>query len=366
MKLKILLSSGVMATLTAAMLTSCNLQKSNPLDLSGPQLPEVPVLSADLITFDVVKSQVLEKHCFECHSKDTNKHNVNLETYANVIKDLKGIRDTVIQKSMPPRRRVDLKLSDSQIKLLVDWIDAGAKENGDGTLNPPVDQPPVVVNPPTTTPPTSTPPITQPPVVIPPIAGEVYFQHVNDYVIKTNCVGCHSVASGNKGKVNLENYVNVASNLEKIKKSILDDFMPPRRKPELKLTAQQKDLILKWIDAGAKEAAPVVVDPPVVPPPTQSPTTTPPVVVDPPVSSEVRFAEIFDQILVPYCLRCHSEQGHNEGDLNLETYENVVNAAFDIKEDIEQGFMPPKKSKQMTPEQKKMILDWLNAGAKEN
>lgn len=332
MKIKIFLSSGLFVTFMVVMPTGCNLQKSNPLDVTRSQTPEVPVLSAELITFEVVKTQVLEKHCFECHSRDTNKGGVQLETYANVLKEVQGIRDTVFRKSMPPRRRTDLKLSDSQIKLIIDWIDAGAKEFGEVATSPPV-----VVNPPTVT-----PPVAQPPVVIPPIVGDIYFEHVNEYVIKTNCVGCHSEARGNKGDVNLESYAAVLQSLKEVKDSIVDGFMPPKRgKP---LTEEQKKLILNWIDAGAKEAAPVAVTPP---------------------PEEIRFTEIFDQVLVPYCLRCHSEQGHNEGDLNLETYENVVKAAFDIKSDIEQGFMPPKRSKQMTPEQKKMILDWLAAGAKE-
>lgn len=359
MRFKFLITSGMVLTF-AVMLTSCNLQKSNPLNLALPDLgdtsareTQVPVIPADQITFKIVASQVLEKHCVGCHSDEGgNKGKVNLESYENVLKDITSVRESVQQKTMPPRRRADLKLSDSQIKLVVDWIDAGAKENGDGTLNPPVVLPPTttppVIQPPTSTPPTTTPPVAQPPVVIPPISGDVYFEHVNEYVIKTNCVSCHSEAKGNKGDVNLESYANVMASLKEVKESLIDGFMPPKRGRQL--TAEQKNLILNWIEAGAKEKAPVAVDP---------------VDVEPPAAVEIVFADIFDQVLVPNCLRCHSDQRVNEGDVNLETYANVISFSSDIKQDIEDNTMPPKRSTQLTADQKKMILDWLAAGAKE-
>lgn len=317
--------------------TSCNLQKSNPLDLSGPIIPEVevPVMSAELITFKIVNTQVLEKNCVGCHSVDGgNKGGVNLETYENVLKNIKLVRETIEQKTMPPLRRTDLKLSDSQMKLIIDWVDAGAKENGDGTLNPPVDNPPVVVKPPE--------------VVIPPITGEILFAHVNEYVIQTNCVSCHSVAKGNKGRVNLESYEGLKRSLKKVKESILDGFMPPRRSKQM--TDEQKKLIIDWIDAGAKEKADA--DEPLV-------------VVPPAVEVEILFNDVMDAVITKSCVSCHSEESGNEGGVNLENYDNVIRFARKVKATVEDGSMPPRRKTPLTAEQKKMIVDWLEAGGKE-
>lgn len=269
-KLNFHFSGGMITTFfIALLLTSCNLQKSNPLNLEAPITPEgrqtdkpddipktgedVVVIPGKQITFNVIMDQVLYNHCNGCHSVDGidggNAGGVNLDTYENVLKELQAIRSTVISRDMPPRKYKDIRLSDAQIKLIVDWIDAGAKENGDDTLNPPVDQPPVV---------------------IPPIVGEAYFAEVNEYVLKTNCLSCHSTAKSIKGDVNLDNYEAVIHNLKAVKDSIVDDFMPPKRRG-IPLTEQQKKLILDWIEAGAKEKASEAVVPPVVAKP---PTTT--------------------------------------------------------------------------------------------
>lgn len=87
-------------------------------------------------------------------------------------------------------------------------------------------------------------------------ADVITFQMINERVIQPRCVGCHSEASGNKGKVNLENYENVLTHKNAIYREVVDRTMPPRHKEPL--TAEQVKLIADWIDQGAYEfGAPV-------------------------------------------------------------------------------------------------------------
>lgn len=235
MKLKNIFSIAI-GTVTL-LLVGCNIQKSNPLDLRNPLDLEVPVLSSDQITFKVIQSQVFKDHCVSCHSeKSGNKGDVNLETYENVVKVAQAIRAEVFNRTMPPRRLVDLKLSEAQIKLVIDWIDSGAKEHGE--QGPPSPIPPEVE------------PV--PPVVDEePVTGPFDFVEVFEKVIKVSCVKCHSEKGGNKGKLNMETYEAVFAAREKIRHDIEEGFMPPRRsKP---LTDNQRKMILEWLQAGAKE-----------------------------------------------------------------------------------------------------------------
>lgn len=193
-------------------------------------LSEVPPMPRDQISFDIVKAQVFQNHCLACHSAGGgNAGNLNLETYENFLSKKNEVRSTVLNRTMPPSNAPSLKLSESQILLITDWIDAGAKK---GEESKPTD-----------------------PVVNPPVSGEgpFYFSDVLENVLKTNCNGCHSVAGGNRGRLNLETYANVFAAREKVKSDIEKGFMPPRR--GVPLTADQKKMIVDWIDAGALEFA---------------------------------------------------------------------------------------------------------------
>lgn len=241
MGLKTIFSAATL--ITAVLLAGCSLRKSNPLDLTHPHDIEVPALSAEQITFKVVESQVLKDHCVSCHSeKSGNKGGVNLETYENVLKDVQSIRAEVLSKSMPPSRFENLKLSEAQIKLVIDWIDNGAKEND--TDQGAIDQPPVIVTP---------PPTTTPPVVNPPVTEDVVFADILEKIFKPNCVKCHSDATRNRGDVNLETYANVISALSDIKSDVETDQMPPKPPRGTPLTDEQKKMLFDWIEKGAKE-----------------------------------------------------------------------------------------------------------------
>lgn len=82
-------------------------------------------------------------------------------------------------------------------------------------------------------------------------ADVITFQMVNERVLQPRCIGCHSEASGNKGKVNLESYENVLTHKNAIYREVSERTMPPRHKEPL--TAEQVKLVTAWIDQGAYE-----------------------------------------------------------------------------------------------------------------
>jgi len=173
-----------------------------------------------------------------------------------------------------------------------------------------------------------------------PPGSVVSFQKLKTMIIGPKCLNCHSAASGNAGGVNLENYENTFSNLSLIKSEVTAGTMPPRTKTPL--TQTEKDILISWINAGGPEGG---VDNPSKPP-----------------IEKINYATINTKVLIPKCITCHSDRGGNKGDVNLESYENVLGLSNSIESEIESGSMPPKK-KPLTPEEKSLILKWLSMGA---
>ncbi|MBC7465168.1 MAG: c-type cytochrome [Bdellovibrio sp.] len=233
--------------LTLVALAGCNYRVNKAQSLDDG----IRGLSADQLTYQAVNTSVLAKNCVSCHSQaGGNKGGVNLETYAEVKRNIKEIREQVADKSMPPRTQ----LSDAQINMIITWIDAGASEDGQPQSIPteptqPPTQPPV-------TPPTPpNPPVTPPPVIPDPIftipadPKDITFEMVRVNVLVPKCLKCHS-APTNKGDVNLETYSSVMENLKDAYDDIMDGSMP---KGKNLMTDDQKQLFFRWHDAGAKE-----------------------------------------------------------------------------------------------------------------
>lgn len=217
--------------------------------------------------------------------------------------------------------------------------------------------------------------------------NQLSYKVVNDRILLAKCVGCHSEKGGNKGDVNLETYENVFENKAEVRAEVFNRSMPPKKRVDLALTEKEIEIILSWIDHGAPKeqseqqptvptqpAEPVQPQPPVAPQPVTPAPTEPPSTTNPPVApptepppvvvQPIYFSEVLEKVIAPNCLKCHSEKGGNKGDINLETYQNVVENRFDIKADIEDGSMPPKPPKgiPLTEEQKSLILNWISQG----
>lgn len=95
------------------------------------------------VSFKKDVSPVLKKYCYNCHAGEKSSHGLKVDTYDNIMKGSKYSKvikpeksaESVIIRSvknqpggtkMPPGRR---SVSESEIKLIADWIDQGAKNN---------------------------------------------------------------------------------------------------------------------------------------------------------------------------------------------------------------------------------------------
>ncbi len=248
--------------ITFLFFAGCSLHNSNPMNLDTGTVEVIPVLQADQLSYKLVQEKILSKRCVACHSEAAgNKGDVNLETYENVFAAKAQIRAEVFSGSMPPASRPQLKLSANEIKVLLDWIDNGAKKEAtDSTpvVVPPATSPVIEPLPPVVSPPVVAPPVvTEPPVITEPVGDtQVYFAEVMAKVIQTNCLKCHSEKAGNRGGINLETYASVFENRFELKDDVEQGVMPPRPPRGTALTDGQKSLILEWLAKGAPEKAP--------------------------------------------------------------------------------------------------------------
>lgn len=100
----------------------------------------------------------------------------------------------------------------------------------------------------------SSPSPTQAPVPAPapaPLRSEdITFQMVQNQVLNQSCLMCHSKAAGNLGGINLETYQSVFPVRANIRDEVVTKGMPLA--PAHPLTDAQAELIVRWIDAGAK------------------------------------------------------------------------------------------------------------------
>lgn len=79
----------------------------------------------------------------------------------------------------------------------------------------------------------------------------------------------------------------------------------------------------------------------------------------------VDFQMIMDKVMSNSCVSCHSVEGGNRGDLNLETYANVLQAVIVIKERVSERSMPPRRLPPLSDEQIQLLVAWIDAGAPE-
>lgn len=141
-------------------------------------------------------------------------------------------------------------------------------------------------------------------------AGVVSFSEDVLPILQSNCAksGCHDAASHVEGIVttSYQNLINTTSVETRFLnsgfwESINDNSMPPYPDPDL--TAQQKDLIKRWIQQGAKNT-------------TCSHTCS----CD---STNATFSAVINPLLQTYCLGCHNNTSP-QGGVNLSGYSNVL------------------------------------------
>lgn len=109
-------------------LAACN-QNSGSADvalaLSENTGAATPAVAAGTFDYATIKSQIFVPHCLKCHSTDTAKGDVDLETYASAIQFKKELREVIETNEMP---RKAPPLADPLKAMLFAWLDAGAPE----------------------------------------------------------------------------------------------------------------------------------------------------------------------------------------------------------------------------------------------
>lgn len=201
--------------------------------------------------------------------------------------------------------------------------------------------------------------ITGSPAPVPGGTGEVCFESQILPVFQSNCAksGCHDAASHQDGYV-FDSYANIikkdvrpgnAAN-SKVYKVLFEtgsDKMPQSPNPDL--TSEQKALIGRWINEGARNTSNCNVN------------------CD---SAQFKFGANITPILSTYCLGCHSGASPSAG-IDLGTYTNVKNMALSGRLVAAVSHAPgyaamPKNASKLSDCQIAQIRKWVDAGAPNN
>lgn len=198
---------------------------------------------------------------------------------------------------------------------------------------------------------------TPPPV--PGGTGQVCFESQILPIFQSNCAksGCHDAASHQDGYV-FDSYANIVkkdvrpgradnSKVYKVLFETGNDKMPPPPNPDL--TSEQKALIGKWINEGAKN------------------TVSCGSVCD---SNQFKYSTNVSVIIGTYCVGCHSGSAPS-GAINLSNYNGVRNVAISGRLVGAVSHAPgysamPKNASKLSACQIAQITKWVNAGAPNN
>lgn len=209
---------------------------SDPKNSGGGTGGGLNRLTSDTLGFESIKAIVFESdsgHCLNCHSgKGGDKGRVNLETYARTLAVIGAVKDEVDGNTMPADSG---PLADYERQVLMAWIAIGAPETSDVPLPQQAVQSPDPVVP---APPAE--PVTPPTPVDPPPPA-LNFALVSEKIFTPYCVRCHA---------SFANYTRVQRRIDDIFLQVSTDKMPDKGPP---LSADLKELLKKWIDAGIPE-----------------------------------------------------------------------------------------------------------------
>ena len=178
------------------------------------------------------------------------------------------------------------------------------------------------------------------------------FDLVMNKVLGPRCVGCH----GTSGGVSLENYPDVIQHLNKVKETVFETHLMPKRGT---LSDEEMSILWSWIEIGAPQQAPGGGTPTI------------------PLGAN--YASIDQNILQRKCVICHSP-GQTAARVPLDK-NDLLNSPLELVipgDPDESGLvlaverndkkrMPPAKEgyAPLKPEEKQAIRDWIQNGAKD-
>lgn len=172
--------------------------------------------------------------------------------------------------------------------------------------------------------------------------GDVDYEMVKNFVLSSQCLSCHSNASGNKGGLNLENYQSIRNVMNKIiYRSLEKKDMPTRGLPEAEFK-----ILKTWIDQGAPEK--VIAG-------RQKP-------VGESEAGIVDFEKIQIQIIGPKCLDCHGSK-NPLANLDLTSIQVIrANATQIFDRMFVKADMPMSPYPVLTPVERRIFLKWIDMG----
>ncbi|AZZ37279.1 hypothetical protein CIK05_10930 [Bdellovibrio sp. qaytius] len=200
----------------------------NNLDLNEQM--SLPAEEKVKLSFNLLNQSVFIPKCVSCHGTSGG---VNLESYPEIIKNLRDIKSSVFMVQTMPKK--DL-LSDDQKRLLWNWIEIGAPLNA----QKPGSEPP------------------------PPEPIQATYESINKNIFIPKCVTCHS-AGNSAWQVLLSRQELLDSPLELALPGNPDESglviavertdkkrMPPEKDGYSALKDDEKAAIRAWIEAGAQ------------------------------------------------------------------------------------------------------------------
>lgn len=281
-------------------------------------------LSSSQLGYAQVQSSVFGPRCARCHAGDV------VASYESVVAHLPEItRRMQLPAGAPGAMPPGGPVSPQELQAVLAWSRAGApREAGVGGTP----------GQPSVPPPPTTPPVTPPPTPALPFS----FAEVNAKVFAPKCARCH------RGM--MASYESVTANLSEIDSMISSGQMPPARASQL--SAEERDLVLRWIALGGPKDGVRDPGPAPAPEPEPAPAPTP---TPRPAPTLAFFAEVQEKVLTPKCARCHSGL--------VSSYEKVQAKLGAIDSVVRGGQMPPARAPQLTSDERELLLGWIARGA---
>jgi uncharacterized membrane protein len=83
------------------------------------------------------------------------------------------------------------------------------------------------------------------------------------------------------------------------------------------------------------------------------------------IPASIDYAFVNAKVFQPYCIRCHSLAGGNKGDVNLETYENIIANLADIENEalVEKSMPPARAGGPLGAYEQNVLKLWIDSGA---
>ncbi len=188
------------------------------------------------------------------------------------------------------------------------------------------------------------------------------FNLIQARILKSECIMCHSDASGNAAGVNLETYANVKKFIEDVQQTVVVEKTMPPGKP---ISNEDQQLLINWISNGAPEK---------INPSAQAQLTEDvllAVIQDPgntaPTESDLlpTYSSILKNILSDKCAKCH--------DANVASFDAILASKWVVANNLDAsplytwvkaGKMP--RRKKLSQNEIDMIGAWIMDGAKNN